>query len=253
MPVQGPTGTARPGWTPDQLAQVGARGSLTPRRSIMASRSAVCVALMLAFAPTAAANGIRNVDQPGQGTFTSLQAAIDAASDGDLLLVASGTYASATIDGKSLAIVAMPSLGSKKTGGLTIKNLAAGQRVLLVGLQASNASGPGLTLTNDSGFVRIHGCTITGGKTPTWPPDVATFPGVGIVNCPQVVFASCTVKGGEVGWWSGEQPVAGAPGIRSVDSSIALFDTTSEGGEGSYESAPSGGAGGAGLALSGWG
>ena len=45
-------------------------------------------------------------DNGGPGTdFTTLQAAVDAAADGDVILVHAGEYLSATIDGKGLSLI----------------------------------------------------------------------------------------------------------------------------------------------------
>ena len=81
------------------------------------------------------------VDASGGGAFTSLQAAVDAAASGDLLLVKGGVYSGFTADGKALTIVedsghAASVLGQGAFLGdgfpvLTVNNAARGP--LLVG------------------------------------------------------------------------------------------------------------------------
>jgi hypothetical protein len=218
----------------------------------MASRSAVRLALVLVLAPLGFASGIRNVDQPGLGTFTSLQAAIDAASEGDLLLVAKGNYLTATIDGKSLSIVAMPGANDKDTRGIVVKNLAAHQRVLLSGLDIVGVGTAGVLLQDNQGHVRVHGCTIVGGLSGSYP-TVTSHPGVRISSCPGAVLADCWIRGASGGQPSGEPPIPGGHGLEATSSSIGLFDCEVTGGTGSEETAPSGGNGGNGLHITGWG
>ena len=69
--------------------------------------------------------------------FSEIQPAVDAAADGDVILVrgrTSGEYDRVQIDGKSLAIVADPRTGIS-TGPITIRNLAANQWVVLQGYE----------------------------------------------------------------------------------------------------------------------
>lgn len=71
------------------------------------------VALPLALVPLAQQVIVVD-DQPGPGVdFTSIQAAIDAAADGDTILVRSGEYASFAIDGKALRVIGDAQGGSK--------------------------------------------------------------------------------------------------------------------------------------------
>jgi len=79
---------------------------------------------------------------------------------GNVILVGSGNYAPVTVDGKSLTLFA-------DTGATPIvKNLAAGQVVVLSGLNVggltskspSNDAGVGLWLRASARFVRVRGC-----------------------------------------------------------------------------------------------
>jgi hypothetical protein len=73
----------------------------------MVSRCALVArfACALALAPAALAN-VTILGQPG--SYATIQAAVNAAVDGDVLIVDAGTYAGFTIDGKGIAIVASP-------------------------------------------------------------------------------------------------------------------------------------------------
>jgi hypothetical protein len=208
--------------------------------------------LLLAAAP-GLAGVIRIADQPGLGPYVTLQSAVDAAPPGALLLVGSGNYASATIDGKSLSIVAMPTSGTKNAFSITVKNLTSDEWVLVSGLRIVAMGGitPGVTLTNNAGQVRLNDCIITGSKGNSW--SQSAFAGLLVNSCPKVIVTGCTIKGGSMGFLSGEPPVAGGHGVESISSSMALFDCTLTGGKGSEEGYPSGGRGGDGLHVTDWG
>jgi hypothetical protein len=218
----------------------------------MARRVALRLALTLALASAAAANGIRIVDRPDVGPFTSLQSAVNAAFDGELLLLTGdASFGSAIIDGKSLSIVGLPGGSFEYTGGITVRNLAAGQVVFLAGLDVFNSAGVGLTLSNNQGHVRVQDCEIYGGKGGS-SGNYTTYAGVSVVGCPRVVLADCEMGGGYWTYLSGAPPVQGGTGLDSTNSSIALFDCIVTGGTGSHETYP-GGKGGSGLKINGWG
>jgi hypothetical protein len=215
------------------------------------SGSCLSIVALSLLAARAAGGVIRIAEQPALGPFTTLQAAVNAAPEGALLLVEAGSYGEATIDGKSLSIVAMPTSGAKAGAALTITNLAAHQVVLLSGMSFSSTSTPGVTLTGNTGHVRIQGCTIAGGKAGGF--DVPAHAGILAVDCLKVVVSGCTLYGGSPGYLSGESPVAGGHGLQSSNSAVALFDSTLTGGTGSEEGAPMGGEGGDGCNVTGWG
>jgi hypothetical protein len=127
-----------------------AAGSLAPSRL-----AALLLLLVPALAPVSTAQfQVHTVDSLGPADFAQLQPAIDAASAGDLILVAPGGYEPAVLDGKGLAIVASGGfpvvIDTTGTFGvpitdpiLTVRNVPADQACLISGLTVFNsAAGP---------------------------------------------------------------------------------------------------------------
>lgn len=112
-------------------------------------------------------------DDAGPGVdFADLGSATAAAQDGDAILVRAGTYAGfATIDAKSLVVIAEPGALLNNLPGdvvpvgptLAVANLAANQRVLVLGGEYTGHEGLG----SDKGAFRVE--TSTG---PVWFQDV---------------------------------------------------------------------------------
>src|SRR6185436_13760735 len=67
--------------------------------------------------------------------FTQIQSAVNAASDGDVILISPGSYGAVTIDGKSLTLVKQGTANVTIMGTTTVKNLTASKRVILSGLK----------------------------------------------------------------------------------------------------------------------
>lgn len=223
--------------------------SLSP----VSSLAAAGLVLAAASASPLLANGIRVADNPGAPTFTSLQAAIDAAPDGGLLLVQSGTYGAAVVDGKSLSIVEMPGAVAKTTGTLRIRNLSASQRVLVSGLEILGVGAPGVVLQNNVGTARLQGCKITGGRVNVTRDSDRGESGIEAHAAAQVVLVDCQVFGGNAFIYSGTAPQPGGHGLSAIDSYLALYDCAVRGGEGSVEGNPTGGDGGDGVRVDDWG
>ena len=129
--------------------------------------------LVLAFAlPGAAAlaaQGSVHVVAPGQsGAFEDVQAAVDAAASGDVILVRTPATSSFVVDGKSLHILgdlpvapvcAAPSSGDNTMDDTSahnvVRNLAPGQVTVVRGLELA-----GLEVADVLGAVWIEDCTI---------------------------------------------------------------------------------------------
>ncbi|MCP3917657.1 MAG: hypothetical protein GY711_19090 [bacterium] len=112
-------------------------------------QNALRVALVLCLALPAAADVLRvGPAQP----YSEVADAVAAAVDGDLILIASGTYAGFTVDDKALWIAAHPG-AHVVVGEVAVDDLAAGKSLRLTGFSDQRK---GLSLTNCTGSVRVH-------------------------------------------------------------------------------------------------
>ena len=112
---------------------------------LRASRFLLCLTAA-ALLPGLAQADTHFVDPSGLTPWTSIQDAIDAAADGDLILVFPGTYGPIDFDGKDLVV--------RATGGPTVTTI-----------DATGSGGPGATFTDaEPATALLHGFTITGGE-----------------------------------------------------------------------------------------
>ncbi len=179
------------------------------------------------------------------GRYASIQAAIDAAGDGGVMIVARGTYAPFVIDGRSVVLYADPGADVEVTGTIEIRDVAAGQAVFLAGLSSTgtetlDGASPGLRLSNSAGHVRFLDCAFRGGAgTANAPHDCTQLgrgsPGASVDGSARVAFTRCTLAGGA----SGSEVVNtacvafdGADGLRSDESVVCLHQCVCTGGAG---------------------
>lgn len=195
-----------------------------------------------------AAGSVRIAERPLVGPFATLQAAVDAALEGESLLVTPGIYNSFTIDGKSIQVFVTGTGQATILGGrVLIKNLGPNQfatlsRLNVKGIFLSPTFLAALEIDSVDGHVRLQDSTFEGAGG---SPDVGlTGGGVVLKSAGRVVFSNCSIKGGVAGFVSGKSPIDGGVGLESDNSAVALYDCTVEGGRGSEESFPRGGHGG---------
>jgi len=178
------------------------------------------------------------VDGPAAGTYPSIQQAVDAAFDGDVLLVGPGLYSPFVIDGKALALFATPGSAPVATSPTVVRNVPAGRTVVLSGLRSSSASGvDGLQLANNDGHVRIQQCRWFGGS---WAPSgsgsgaFAGGDGIEIAQCAHVTVDACELSGGHGKGTTNSlgDGGAGGHGLRITTATVAVTDTRSTGGRG---------------------
>ena len=215
-------------------------------------------ALTLVAAPAAADVFIHG--QPGG--YATIQAAADAAVEGDTLLIEVGQYTGAVIDGKGLHLHGMAggpftSVGIK--GSLEVRNLPATSVFTLSDVYIDWGSGfppanqvDALRLEDCAGQVRVQRCTLNGSFH--WVDFGASISGVGlrVENCPRVAVSDSSLRGADVGYLAGYGAEHAGDGLVSVDSAVALYDCQVVGGTGSHETHP-GGNGGVGARVTGWG
>ena len=189
----------------------------------------------------------------------NLQAAIDAAADGDVLLLAGGFHGiDVVIDGKALTL-ATDDVVQAAMAQLTVRNLPAGSRVLLRGLLVTGTSlgaQAGLTVEQCADSVWIEGCTLRG--------DDGAFSGdqggagLEVREAHAVMVSRSTLAGGPGGaehcTHFGCTPAGlGGPGLAVHDGLAALHDcdvTAGQGGDTEGTDDPVAG-GGAGVRVSG--
>jgi hypothetical protein len=216
--------------------------------------------LVLIGSASFAVAGVHIVDTAGQGNFTTIQAAVDASIDGDVILVRGGSYAAFTIDNKSLAIYADADATVAVNGAVQILNIAATKTVVLSSLQVTGTSTnpaptAALSLTDNAGALRFQKCTFTGGAglssfdhfNDTYPPAAH---GVRMANNPNVCFVGCTLRGGNAYVDASHCDECtgglGGDGVRAQGSIVALYDSLCAGGSGG-ETGDFGGSGGVGY------
>lgn len=208
----------------------------------------------------ASAADVLVVDAAGGGAFTTIQAAVDMALDGDIVLVRAGTYpGDVVIDARTLTLVGE---GDPQVAGhLVIQNLDTSDVVQLSGFVVTPSGGAlayqgALDIRFARGRVRVQDCELRGasaeGPSPYWSYGFFFVrdggPGVLAAMSEDVALVDCVAVGGAgdfgvvvVSGWGGDGIVA-----QSV-ARLSVVRTVSTGGAGGDGDDP--GHGGAGVRL----
>jgi hypothetical protein len=183
------------------------------------------------------------------GPHTQIQAAIDAASDFDTILVkphalASSSYNGFVIRGKSLAIVGDPLVNQPVNvrGEMRIEATPPGGLVLLGSLQcrqAANLAGNAFRSTENAGSIRVEKCTLAGDHGIPHSFERASW--VGLDSDTQFLSSTLTGGGGSTFCCAGSH---GQTALYSLAPALRLFGCELYGGDGSTETDEEGGGGG---------
>jgi hypothetical protein len=209
------------------------------------STTLIASALTLLLAADAAAQSVFVVAPvAGPGVFaTDIQPAVDAAADGDLVLVEAGDYSGFTIAGKGVSVVADAGAAAVANGPVFLQNIFAAQHVLLQGLTINGDNlTPAIVTLNCPGTIWIESCSVTGG-TRSGPGLVA----VSVNSSKSVVIERCLMTGGNA--TTGGTVDMGGPALHLANSGVAVSDSQGLGGLGGATTSGGGGFGGSGLRV----
>lgn len=204
---------------------------------------------LLALAPLANASNVLVV---GTGGYATPQAAVDAAQEGDVVLVRGGTGGALTISGKSVSVIADAGGPYVGVGRVVVQSLAAGQTVVLRGLQGTAYNQEALHVAGNTGSVRVIGSRFLCQGTLAGSGG----PGARVQSSADVAFVGCEVRGGTGTPGFNQGPYPGRTGFVATGSRIALHDTRVYGSSGGGATQvtgnwTSGAPGGAGLEATG--
>ena len=153
------------------------------------------------------------------GPYRDIQSAVNAAASGDIVLVTGGgSYAGATI-ARGLSLLVR---GSYLTSGLTITNLAQGERVTLKGLRfqdiAPYVGSQPTVCSNCAGTIHLDDVQSSGSRH---------GPALTIENCRHVTVSNSNVSAGATmtALVPVMRPFAGDVGIRCTNSSLLLANS----------------------------
>jgi hypothetical protein len=190
----------------------------------MKSFARFALASMVSTFTTAAAFAhVLVVDKIGIGTFTDIQAAVDAAAERDTILVKSGIYDTFSVTNKSLFITGDAFSTVRIDGAIRVWNLAADKLLVLANLQSTGIgttveTAYGLYLNHDDGRVRVQNCDLEGARVPsTFPGDYLGYAGVSATDCADLSLTNCVIA-------AGSPSFSAASGLEAQHSSVTLYD-----------------------------
>jgi hypothetical protein len=175
------------------------------------------------------------VDRLGGGDFVEIQPAVDAAADGDTILVrhdgSIARYGSVVVTGKGIVLVGEDV--RPRAGSIEIRALPAGSTMVVANLELAGADQqPALRVDEALGFVLVEGCRIDAGFR---------APACEIHDAADLVLTRSALVGAY-----GGGDIDGSPGLTARASSTVVYGCTIEGGScnpAMWERAVDGGAG----------
>ena len=186
----------------------------------------------LVIASVASAQQLWTVDDDAPADFATIQAAVDAAVDGDAILVRAGNYSGFQIVGKGLAVVG--DLGAKPIllSSISVTQTTVQQVVVLARLRqiapTTSGAASGIELNACAGSVRVEDCVFRGQNGPSGAQAGPAGLGVGITQCGDVIFSANSANGGNgfaSGYWASDHVYAGGSGGDVFGSQAALFQS----------------------------
>jgi len=179
------------------------------------------------------------VDSSGAGDFTQIQPAIDAASDGDTILVESGTYSRFRVNDRDLVIVGDIGAAVRIDGTIEVSALGV-EKVLVLQNLATLAPYPsapgdqhGISLHDDLGRVRIQSCSFAGAAAAHCARvNLNGGDGVRSRNCADVALIACTGRGGRGATDGNFTYGAGGSGVFAAGCVLTVYDSFAIGGPG---------------------
>jgi len=184
------------------------------------------------------------------GTYTTIQQAVTAAVDDDVILVKTGTYPAFTVRGKALVIAEDTGHDVRVDGAIRVIGIDGTRELVLIGLESVGGTVTdlnlqyGLRVTNSSGLVLAQDCTFRSSLRATTAAQVISErrPALLVENSFAVVLSRCNVIGNDsIPGQSPHYPTAGLPYASGVPSEgaylqrsgVSFFECTVTGGPGS--------------------
>ena len=185
------------------------------------------MSLILALMIPVAQAATITVDATGGGDYALLQEAVDAASDGDRLVVNSGTYTeNVVIDGKNLNL--------EGAGSVSVTIWGDGDGPAL-SIQAATVTVTGLAVMNGEGGIQIRGGSVSmGGLLVQDTGGAANGGGIAVLDGGTATLTSSTVQANQAQQGGGLFVAADA--TLSVTESILTGNSATEYGGGAYSS-----------------
>ncbi len=191
---------------------------------------------------------------PSGGDFTTIQAAVNAASDGDIVLVRpAASYPAFHVSGRSLAIVSSNATVRTILGEVRLEAVPAGGLCTLSFLSAKGAASgaSGVSLSSCEGAVRLQSCNAVSNSIGNGL-YVPHSPGLRVESCSQTALFAVQAAGGSYSTQS--VPTPGGHGLVSSNSTVHVLGgqfSGGKGGQGDSDDGDDGGAGGHGILVDG--